>query len=184
MRTTLLLAITSVLAIGACGSDDPQGATDAGAKDDAAADDDLDMRAGDFDCILDWTKVRGFRITNELGYLDEAIAAANAPEGAVYPVGTIIQLVPFEAMVKRKAGFSAETSDWEFFSLSVSSSGTVIEQRGTTDVTNQFGGNCFDCHAKAAPQWDFVCEKTNGCDPLPLTDEQIENIQNNDPRCD
>jgi len=144
---------------------------------------DLDMQPEDFVCILDWQKVRRFRITNLLGHMDDALAVADSPTGGVYPVGTVIQLVPTEAMVKRAPGFAPDNADWEFFSLEVSAQGTSIMARGAEDVVNAFGGNCFGCHAKAAPQWDRICETDHGCDPLPFTAEQIEMVQMSDPRC-
>jgi hypothetical protein len=144
---------------------------------------DIDMRPEDFTCILEWAKVRKFRVTNLLGHQEEALAVANDPAGGVYPVGTVIQLIPNEAMVKRGAGFAPDNSDWEFFFLDTTAQGTTITARGTTDVVNGFGGNCFDCHAKAAPQWDRICEEGHGCDPLPFTPEQIEMVQQGDPRC-
>lgn len=144
---------------------------------------DLDMQPGDFACILGWDKVRKFRITNLLGHLDEALAVAEDPAGGVYPVGTVIQLIPNEAMVKRAVGFAPDNSDWEFFALTTTADGTTIMARGTSEVVNGFGGNCFDCHAKAEPQWDRICESGHGCDPLPFTPEQIEMVQQGDPRC-
>jgi len=109
---------------------------------------------------------------------------AESPDGGVYPVGTVIQLIPSEAMVKRADGWSPQTGDWEFFSLSVSANGTVIEDRGATETVNQFGGNCLDCHALAEPQWDFVCEQDHGCDPIPIPEATIDMLQEGDPRCD
>jgi hypothetical protein len=141
------------------------------------------LEAEDFGCILDWAKVRRFRVTNVLGDVDATLAVANSPSGGDYPVGSLIQLVPTEAMVKRAPGFAPEAHDWEFFSLSVSADGTEILERGTDQVVNAFGGNCFDCHTKAEMQWDFICEQDHGCDPIPLTAEQIDIIQNADPRC-
>lgn len=141
------------------------------------------LGADDFGCVLDWPKVRRFRITNVLGDVDASLAVANSADGGSYPVGTLIQLVPTEAMVKRAPGFAPQSNDWEFFSLSVSADGTEILARGSDRVVNAFGGNCFDCHAKAEPQWDFICEQDHGCDPLPFTAEQIEAVQNADPRC-
>jgi hypothetical protein len=44
-------------------------------------------------------------------------AAARAENGGVYPVGTVIQLIPFEAMVKRHEGWNPATGDWELFML-------------------------------------------------------------------
>jgi len=140
------------------------------------------MKASDFECVLHWTQVaNSYRITNKLGH--DPLATANSPVGGDFPVGTIIQIVPTEAMVKRRAGFSAATHDWEFFALSVSSSGTTIDKRGTADVVNAFNGNCLGCHAKAMPQWDFVCGTTHGCDALPLSTQQLVSLQDNDPRC-
>ncbi|MFV8754129.1 hypothetical protein ACNOYE_26600 [Nannocystaceae bacterium ST9] len=141
------------------------------------------LDAEDFGCILDWPKVHRFRVTNVLGDVDATLAVANSGVGGDYPVGSLIQLIPTEAMVKRAPGFAPQAHDWEFFSLSVSADGTEILDRGSDQVVNAFGGNCFDCHAKAAPQWDFVCEQDHGCDPLPFTEEQITAVQNADPRC-
>jgi hypothetical protein len=142
------------------------------------------VSASDFDCILDWQKVRGFRVKRiGGGALAESLAVANSASGGTYPPGTVLQLVPTEAMVKREPGFSPATKDWEFFSLSAQSSGTTIRARGTTDVINAFGGNCFNCHNQAQPQWDLICEQTHGCDPLPISSATIQSIQNGDPRC-
>jgi hypothetical protein len=141
------------------------------------------LSADDFGCILDWPKVHRFHITNVLGDVDASIAVANSLDGGSYPIGTLIQLIPTEAMVKRAPGFAPQANDWEFFSLAVSAQGTEILERGSDQVVNAFGGNCFDCHSKAAPQWDLVCEQDHGCDPLPFTAEQIEAVQNADPRC-
>ncbi|HSN98673.1 MAG TPA: hypothetical protein VLS89_10330 [Candidatus Nanopelagicales bacterium] len=179
------------LALAACGEDDPpsqpssgtggSGGTGAGGAGGGSAED-LEMQAGDFDCILEWDQVRLFRITNKLGNLAGSLAVANEPGSGDYPVGTVIQLVPNEAMVKRRAGFSPETSDWEFFLLDAQATGTTIVQRGTTEVTNMFG-NCFDCHNLAQPQFDLICEKDHGCDPLPVGDDVLLGVQNGDPRC-
>jgi hypothetical protein len=141
------------------------------------------LEAEDFDCILEWPKVHRFRVTNVLGDIDATLAVANSATGGDYPVGSLIQLIPTEAMVKRAPGFAPATHDWEFFSLSVSAAGTQILERGSDQVVNAFGGNCLDCHAKAEPQWDFICEQDHGCDPLPFIAEQIEAVQNADPRC-
>ena len=75
------------------------------------------MQAGDFTNLHDMTKVRGFYVDNRLGHLQQALAVANSPKGGTYPVGTILQLVPQEAMVKRRKGFDPATKDWEFFFL-------------------------------------------------------------------
>lgn len=136
----------------------------------------------DFVNVHDMTAVRGFFVDNKLGHLDEALKVANNPDGGVYPVGTVIQLVPQEAMVKRKAGFAPELGDWEFFQLKPSASGTEIKSRGTGDIKNLFNQSCGTCHIKADIKFDMVCEKTHGCDPLPLGDDFFKKLQDTDPR--
>jgi hypothetical protein len=143
---------------------------------------DLDMTDRQWPNVNTMTKVGKHFVTNLLGHEDEALAVANAADGGRYPVGTIIQLVPQEAMVKRADGWSPATNDWEFFSLDVSPAGTTILTRGKEDVVNRFGDSCMNCHAKAEPQFDFVCETTHGCDPLALSDDLIAALQASDPR--
>lgn len=137
--------------------------------------------ADDFDCLTEWTRIRHFRIANKLGHLDEALAVANGDAPPPYPVGTIIQLVPNEAVAKRGNGFFPEANDWEFFSLSVSPAGTEIRQRGRGEVVN-IGPPCFACHS-AATQTDLVCETDNGCIALNLSEDLINALQQGDPRC-
>ena len=127
--------------------------------------------------------IRGFFVGNILDHLDDTIAAANQPEGAFYPPGSIVQLIPTEVMIKHHKGWSENTNDWEFFELTVSEEGSKIKVRGTTQVINKFGGNCLECHQKAKPQWDFICEEDHGCDPLPIPDFLIRWTQEGDPRC-
>src|SRR5262245_1290687 len=105
----------------------------------ASSDDQIDAKS--FRCITKMTPVRHFYVGNLRGELDATLAAANSPNGAVYPPGSVIQLIPGEAMVKRDAGFNAATHDWEFFELDVSKDGTKIRKRGFADVVNRFGGN-------------------------------------------
>lgn len=138
----------------------------------------------EFSCISDMTPVRGFYIDNLLGDLEATKAVAESETGGVYPPGSVIQLVPTEVMVKREQGHSPETNDWEFFELNVSAEGSEISTRGFSDVVNRFGGNCLDCHEKAEPQWDMVCEQNHGCDPIPLTKLMVRAIQKTDPRCE
>ena len=121
LRGLLLVAAPILMAVaGACSS---AGSPSASAPTTAPAQDFVAQPA-DFTSLRDMTTVRGFFVDNHLGHLDEAVAVANNPDGGVYPVGTIIQLVPQEAMVKRAAGFDPATNDWEFFTLEVSAQGT------------------------------------------------------------
>lgn len=137
-----------------------------------------------FSCIRDMTPVRGFYIDNLLGDLEATKAVAESETGGTYPPGSVIQLVPTEVMIKREEGYSPDTNDWEFFELNVSAQGSEISTRGFEDVVNRFGGNCLDCHEKAEPQWDMVCEQNHGCDPIPLSALMVRAIQKTDPRCD
>lgn len=145
--------------------------------------DQAEITAETFGCLTDMTPVRGFFVDNLLGDLEATLGIANSADGGVYPPGSVVQLVPTEVMVKRGAGWSPETNDWEFFELNVSADGSSFRGRGTTDVINRFGGNCLDCHILAEPQWDMICETGHGCAPIPITREQITAIQNADPRC-
>jgi hypothetical protein len=86
-------------------------------------------------------------------------------------------------MVKHPPGFDAKTNDWEFFELDVQPVGSKIRVRGSTDVVNQFGGNCLSCHAQAEAKWDMICEQGHGCAPIPVTPIMAKAIQNTDPRC-
>ncbi len=127
--------------------------------------------------------VRGLYVTNLLGNNEASLSIARANQGGDYPVGTLIQLVPGEAMVKREKGFSKASRDWEFFNLEVTENGTRIQQQGTHNVKNLFGQQCLGCHLKAEPKWDMICETDHGCDPLPFTRTMITAIQKTDPRC-
>ena len=144
----------------------------------------MDIDAKSFRCITKMTPVRQFYVDNLQSNLDGTLAAAKSTTGAVYPPGSVIQLIPGEAMVKRDRGYNAATHDWEFFELDVSKDGTQIRKRGTVDVVNRFGGNCFGCHAPAAAQWDLVCETNHGCAPIPVTRAMIRALQRTDPRCE
>jgi hypothetical protein len=173
----IVIAVVVTVALGACSGGDSGHRTAAPKpREDYVA------QAGDFRNLHTMTKVRGFYLDNRLGHLDEALAVANSPTGGKYPVGTIIQLVPQEAMVKRQHGFNPATRDWEFFFLSVSETGTTIEKRGTTDVVNRFGGNCASCHQGAAARFDGVCEENHGCAPLPIGPDVFHALQESDPR--
>jgi hypothetical protein len=127
------------------------------------------------------TRVGDHFVSSLNGHLDAVLAVAHSKNGGVYPVGTLIQLVPTEAMVKRHAGYSPSTGDWEFFSLKVSPQGTKIVHSGAV-VKNFFGGDCASCHRAASKQFDFVCAKNHGCAPLPISNAFIATIQRLDPR--
>ncbi|MGB6541527.1 MAG: hypothetical protein WBF03_11705 [Xanthobacteraceae bacterium] len=161
--------------------------------------DDIAVSEQTFSCILDWPKIRGTYIKNaDPQKLQEAmrIFRDNVPD-TEYPVGTILQVIPFEAMVKHQHGTFAKTHDWEFFTLDVSAAGTKITDRGE-NVLEIFdmdaaaagvamsdhprGVTCLSCHQGGA-KYDLVCEKGHGCAPIPLNDQQIAKLQAADPRC-
>ncbi|WP_342349110.1 hypothetical protein [uncultured Nitrospira sp.] len=137
-----------------------------------------------FGCILDWPKVRNTRFKHDdPKKLKEAmrIFRDSVPE-TEYPVGTILQLVPHEAMVKHPHDKFPKTNGWEFFFLDVSQEGTKITDRGDDVVNASQGVTCLSCHQPAA-RFDFVCEKGHGCAPIPFDDQKIAAIQKSDARC-
>ena len=92
---------------------------------------DFIAEASDFGCMLDMQQVGVLRIDNKLGLLDEAVAlATDQQEGEQFPVGTILQLAPSEAMVKRGQDFDPDNNNWEYFELGISEQGTEINVRG------------------------------------------------------
>jgi hypothetical protein len=135
-----------------------------------------------FKCITQMTHVRHFYVDNLAGNLDGTVKVAQAATGN-YPVGSVLQLVPNEVMVKREKGFNATTRDWEFFDLNLSPDGSTIRTRGFQEVNNRFGGNCFTCHVKARAEFDLVCDNNHGCDPIPITRAMSGALQRTDPRC-
>ncbi|MDT8989990.1 hypothetical protein RQP54_03865 [Curvibacter sp. APW13] len=143
----------------------------------------IDITDKSFRCMRDMTPVRHFYVDNLAGDLKGTLAAANNPKGAIYPPGSVVQLVPTEVMVKREQGFNPATGDWEFFELSVSNQGTTTVKRGFAEVNNRFGKNCFACHAPARDPYDFVCESDHGCEPIPIDHKMTGALQRSDPRC-
>lgn len=142
------------------------------------------IKGESFQCIKSMTKVRGFYVDNvDSERLKETLVVAQAGKGE-YPAGSIIQLVPTEVMIKYPKGTNDKTNDWEFFELKVDKHGSTIHVRGFENVVNKFGGNCLDCHQKAKPEFDMVCEQGHGCDPIPITPAMTAVIQKTDPRCE
>lgn len=145
--------------------------------------DDVVVTEKSFGCILDLPKVRNTRIQNpDPEKLKEAIRIfRDSVPNQEYPTGTILQLVPFEAMVKHPREAFPNSNGWEFF-LKLSEHGTEIQDRGDKVVNATLKRPCLSCH-EPATKFDFVCEKGHGCAPIPLTDQQIAGIQASDPRC-
>jgi hypothetical protein len=143
----------------------------------------LSISEKSFRCMTEMTHIGHFYVDNLVGNLKGTVRVAESTTGGVYPVGSVLQLVPTEVMVKRDKGFNAATHDWEFFELDVSPSGSTIRTRGFVEVVNRFGGNCFTCHIRARPEWDLVCDTTHGCDSIPITIAMSGALQRTDPRC-
>ena len=183
-------ALAVVLFVACGGSDDTAGPTTTSAAVTSSAATtsstaplrDVTPTVADFVNINRMTRVGDHFIASLNGHLEEALAVARKPRDAVYPVGTVIQLIPTEAMVKRHEGYSPSTGDWQFFSLNVSPTGTEIQSSGPK-VKNFLGGDCASCHVAAKSHFDFVCEKGHGCAPIPFNDQAIAALQQADARC-
>ncbi len=144
---------------------------------------DVTVSENSFGCIRNWTKVRNTYIKHaDPEKLKEAVRIfKNSVPDKEYPVGTFLQLLPDEAMVKHPRQKFPETNGWEFFHLDLSAQSTKIRTRGD-NVVNFQGVKCFSCHQPAV-KYDFVCEKGHGCAPVPLDDQKIAELQAADPRC-
>ena len=138
--------------------------------------------ASTFQCITKMTPVKHFFVDNLAGNLAGTVAVAQAGTGQ-FPEGTVLQLIPNEAMVKQQKGSSPGTNDWEFFALETDKNGTKIVSQGAEEVNNFLGLNCFECHKAARAEFDLVCEQDHGCAPLPLTRTMFHAVQHTDPRC-
>ena len=139
------------------------------------------VTADDFSCLSGWDRVGRTYIRNVRGHQEEALAAAR--DGGAYPVGTIVQLFPEEAMVKRGEGFSPETKDWEFLILANAGGETIITDRGTTGLRN-IAGSCAECHLEAEARYDMVCMSGHGCEPFPnFVLKMAERSLRKDSRC-
>jgi hypothetical protein len=143
----------------------------------------------DFRCLLKGKKVEGknFYIFNRnRARLRKAVAMTETGEipPSGYPVGTVLQVLPLEAMIKRRPGYNPEGDDWEFVRLKVdpTTGKTTIIADGKGEVANGLG-SCQACHARLAPKFDLVCGFVIGANGLGLTDEQLAAIQAADPRC-
>lgn len=146
----------------------------------------------DFDCShnAEWTTVGLAHYKNTLGHTAEMLNVARSSGGGTYPVGTMIQLNPAEAMVKRGKGFDATSNDWEFFTLTDSDAGTTtINTRGGGMSVSNARATCLSCHLPAQSTFDLVCgdpveggpTTTHGCTPLPVPTATLAALR--DPRC-
>jgi hypothetical protein len=145
--------------------------------------------ADDFQCLLDGTKASGkhfFVFHRRKAALKKALHKIETGKlGKGLPVGTILQLVPFEAMVKRGGKFNRQGHGWEYFSLNPKADGTSeILARGQSEVLGAFThSSCQTCHENHAAQHDAICEFVQGTEGIGLTDDILAVLQNGDPRC-
>jgi len=147
----------------------------------------LSVRAQDvpesvLSCVATGTKVGHTWIQHsDPARLQEAVKVfeSGAP-AADYPEGTVIRVIPQEAMIKRSKTAFANSNGWEYFALAVTPQGTTVRERGDT-ASNRLG-TCQSCHSKAA-KFDYVCRSGHDCPTVPLTEQQIAALQANDPRC-
>src|ERR1700724_1574463 len=111
--------------------------------------DDLVITEKSFGCLLDLPKVRNTRIQNpDPDKLREAIRIfRDSVPDKEYPKGTILQLIPTEAMVKHDRAAFPNTNGWEFFALKVSADGTTIEARGDNVINASLKKPCLGCHS-------------------------------------
>jgi len=133
-------------------------------------------------CVATGTKVGHTWIQHaDPAKLKEAVRIYETKaENAEYPEGTVVRLIPQEAMIKRSKAAFPNTNGWEYFALAVTPQGTTVRGRGD-EASNRLG-TCTSCHAGATKS-DAICGGGPGCTPVPLTEEQIATLQKNDPRC-
>jgi hypothetical protein len=142
-----------------------------------------------FQCLLDGTKASGKHFyvfhRNKTALRRALHKIETGKMGKGLPVGTVLQLVPFEAMVKRGGQFNREGHGWEYFSLNPKADGTTeIVLRGQTEVLSAFTHtSCQNCHENLAAHRDAICEFVQGPAGIGLTDDLLAVIQNGDPRC-
>ena len=142
----------------------------------------VDVSESTFKCLSALAASGRFFVDNILGDLDATLSVANSSSGGNYPPGSLLTLVPDEAMIKHQEGWNPATNDWEFFLLGLSAEGTSILARGGAGVASP-SGSCFGCHQLARSEWDLVCGVDHGCAPIAFTLEQIRDAQAMDPRC-
>jgi hypothetical protein len=168
LRASLCLSVA--LAAGACG----KGTGTCGSEFVAGE--------GDFGCVVRWSAAKNIHFAHRCGpEIDVRQQLENPQVGMRFPVGTILQATPHEAMVKRGGGFDPDHGDWEYFVLGVGPSGTRILQRGTDGPFNP-AGRCTGCHHRADDH-DNVCGMAHQCPPPGIHNAAFLPSLYLDPRC-
>src|SRR5437764_15345748 len=106
---------------------------------------DVSVSEQTFGCILDWPQVRNTRIrhADPLQLAEAMRIFRDSVPNVEYPVGTILQLVPFEAMVKHPREKFPKANGWEFFALDISAAGTKVRDRADSAVNLSQGKPCL-----------------------------------------
>jgi hypothetical protein len=152
------MALAFAAGCGGAGEAAPADTVDAAPAIDGAPAEDLDLQLADFKDIPGFATPpgRSYRVANPLGHEAEALAAAAAPAGGTFPVGSIVEIQPTEVMVKRRRGFDATTNDWEYFGITFATDGVTpvaFSVRGVEETA------CYGCHSTmSSATWDFMCE--------------------------
>ena len=103
--------------------------------------------------------------TNLAGNLQGTLAAANN-KGAIYPPGSVVQMVP-TVMVGRDSGFNLATGDWEFLFERQQPGQHHWQARGFAGSKQPLWQNCFGC-LRPAREPDFRLRKQPRCEPIPI----------------
>ena len=133
-------------------------------------------------CITDGTKV-GHTYIHHADPAKLKVAAQlfeAQTQNADYPEGTVIRAIPQEAMIKRSKAAFPNTNGWEYVALTVTPQGSTVRERG--DAASNRLGTCQSCHVKASA-FDYVCRSGHDCPTVPLTEQQVTQLQAADPRC-
>lgn len=148
----------------------------------------VEVSEASFKCLHNMQKTGKMYVDNLLGDLDRTLAVAQSANGGTFPPGSVVQLLPGEAMVKLEQGANPATNDWKFFVLDISAEGSAIQQAGFEKVANPLG-TCISCHRQAsAPKADMICAAGHACPPVAFpgisdTEALISALQKMDPRC-
>ena len=133
----------------------------------------LEVSESAFKCISALAASGRFFVDNILGNLDATLAVANSNSGGNYPPGSLLTLVPDEAMIKHQQGWNPATNDWEFFLLDLSAEGASISARGGAEVASS-SGSCFGCHQLARPSGIWSVASITAVHRLHLTLNKFE----------
>ena len=144
--------------------------------------------ASDFQCLLNGAHTEGhnvyvFHKNRRLQKRALKILASQKPNKH-YPIGTILQLFPFEATVKVGKRFNPEADGWMFCTFTPTKDGTTNLHCGKSEIVNALNHvSCQGCHGAAA-KFDFVCDNPeHACGSLGVSQTIIETLQHGDPRC-